>query len=274
MASKTRRSFQGMVPQIILMLITLALSGCNLQRNMLYYPSPYLPSQEQLAAERLEFWPSGPGDYRGFAAAAASSAPAGTIVVFHGNAGTASDRAYYVKALAPLGFRVILAEYPGYGRRSGQPGEKVFVQDAKETIRMVSEKFGDPVYLLGESLGCGVAAAAVKDSSVRTAGIILITPWDTLLAVAQKKFPWFPVRLFLTDTYDTVENLRSYPGRIAIVAAERDEVIPVEHARSLFGALPGDRKMWTVKNAGHNDWPGRVDRTWWNEIAGFIMNGR
>lgn len=52
------------------------------------------------------------------------------MIVFHGNAGAAIDRSYYVDALTPLGYRVVLAEYPGYGGRSGQPREKVFVADA------------------------------------------------------------------------------------------------------------------------------------------------
>ena len=48
----------------------------------------------------------------------------GTAIVFHGNAGHAGHRAYYARALTPLGLRVILAEYPGYGPRAGQPGEQ------------------------------------------------------------------------------------------------------------------------------------------------------
>ena len=187
-----------------------------------------------------------------------------------GNAGTAADRVYYVDALTRLGYRVILAEYPGYGGRKGDLGEEPFVLDAKETVRLASEQYGAPMFILGESLGCGVAAATAKGSLVKIDGIILITPWETLLSVAKEKLPWLPVWLFLKDKYDTIENLKEYQGRIAVIGAERDEVIPVQHAKALFGSLPGSHnKMFLIKGAGHNDWPEMVDLAWWKELMDF-----
>lgn len=253
----------------LIILPFLALAGCNLQRNMLYYPSTHLPTQASLAAKSIQFWPSGPKDYRGFLGVP-SGTPKGTFVIFHGNAGTAAERAYYTRTLTRLGYRVLLAEYPGYGARNGEPGEDVLVSDAKEILFLAFEQFGPPIVLLGESLGCGVAAAAVKDLSVRIDGIILITPWDTLQSVAGEKFSWLPVRFFLRDTYDTIGNLRKYRGRIAIVGAERDEVIPIRHALALFESLAANKRMYTIKDAGHNDWPGMVDQSWWKEIIYYL----
>jgi pimeloyl-ACP methyl ester carboxylesterase len=255
---------------IILIIFFPTLSGCDLQRNMLYYPSTYSPSQAFLAAHNVQFWPS-ETNYRGFISTVQVNKAKGTIVVFHGNAGTAADRVYYVKALTQLGYRVLLAEYPGYGGRKGVPGEKSFVHDAKETLRLASEQYGAPVFLLGESLGCGVAGAVAKDSPVKIDGIMLITPWDTLLSVAKEKFPWLPVRLFLKDKYDTVKNLKEYQGRIAIAGAERDEVIPIHHAQALSASLSGIHKMYTIKGVGHNDWLEMADPAWWKEITDFLQ---
>ncbi len=247
------------------------LTGCNVQNEMLYYPGSDIPSQDSLAAEDIQFWPSGKSDsYRGFIGTAPIKNIKATVVVFHGNAGTAADRTYYVQALAPLGYRVILAEYPGYGGRKGKPGEAALVNDARETVRLVSEQYGNPLVLLGESLGSAVAAASVKDSRVAVEGLILITPWNTLLAVAKEKFPWLPVRLFLTDRYDTIDNLKDFQGRTAILGAGKDEIIPIRHAHALYEALPGNKKMWTIKRAGHNDWPDWMDSSQWKEIADFM----
>ena len=248
----------------------LLLAGCNIQQTMLYYPTTELPSPVILAVQGIQVWPSETDGYRGFIGTAPIAAPNGTVIVFHGNAGSAADRSYYVRALSPLGYRVILAEYPGYGTRKGKLSEESFVKDAKETIRLASEHYGGRIYLLGESLGCGVAAAAAKDSPVPIAGIMLITPWDTLLSVAKEKVPWLPVRFLLKDTYDTVGNLKGYTGRIAVVGAERDEVIPIRHAQALFTSLPGERKMYTIKGAGHNDWLDVVSPAWWKELIEYI----
>jgi pimeloyl-ACP methyl ester carboxylesterase len=246
------------------------LASCNLQYRYLYYPSSYVPSGEELTADHIQFWPSGPSGYRGFVGATEDGNTKGTVIVFHGNAGTAADRGYYVKALDPLGYRVILAEYPGYGKREGELGERSFVDDAHATVRLASEKYGEPLFLLGESLGCGVAARLARDNSLNIDGFLLITPWDTLLAVAQTHFPWLPVRWFMKDTYDNIENLKLFSGRIAVVGAQRDEIVPIGHARTLYQSLTGDKRMWVIQGAGHNDWPMRVGPLQWREWMDFI----
>ena len=255
---------------VVPMLTIMALSGCDLRDRLLYFPSSSMPSQETLNAANMQLWPAGKNSYKGFISTAEINTIRGTVIVFHGNAGTAADRTYYMKQLEPLGYRVILAEYPGYGARKGKVGEKTFVSDATETVHLVSKRYGRPLFLLGESLGCGVAAAVVKVTPDTTDGLILITPWDSLLSVAKSKFPWLPVRFFLKDKYDTVGNLRGYKGRIAIAGAERDEVIPIGHATALCDSLHGSKRMWVIKGAGHNDWPAMADELWWREIMGFV----
>ena len=63
----------------------------------------------------------------------------GTVVVFHGNAGHVGHRAFYAAIFTRLGWRVILAEYPGYGPRGGQVGERPLVEDAEQTLRRAVE---------------------------------------------------------------------------------------------------------------------------------------
>ena len=170
-----------------------------------------------------------------------------------------------------LGFRVILAEYPKYGGRPGKVGEKPFVADGFETVRLAYEQYGEPLYLLGESLGCGVAAAIAKQTSVPIAGIILITPWDTLASVAKSLFPFLPVKMLLTDKYDSVENLKSFKKKISVVGAEQDEILPVQHAKNLYASLPEERKrLWIIKGAGHNDWPFHTDVSLFKEVTDFV----
>jgi len=249
----------------------MSLGGCNMQNKFLYFPSSEFPSAKLLAAENMKLWPTTSADYRGLIADRDAPAPNGTIVVFHGNGGTAFDRGFYLKSLMELGFRVVLAEYPKYGGRPGKVGEKPFVADGLETVRLAYEQYGEPLYLLGESLGCGVAAAIAKHTSVPIAGIVLITPWDTLAAVAKSLFPFLPVSLLLTDKYDSIDNLQSFNGKISVIGAERDEILPIRHARNLYQSLPeGKKRMWVIKGASHNDWPFYADGSLWKEITDFV----
>ncbi|MCX5850093.1 MAG: alpha/beta hydrolase [Deltaproteobacteria bacterium] len=245
-----------------------------MQNKFLYFPSAQWPTARALEYENMKLWQATASDYQGLIAAQEAPAPNGTIVLFHGNGGTALDRGFYLKPFMELGFRVILAEYPKYGGRPGKVGEKSFVADGVKTVRMAFEQYGEPLYLVGESLGCGVAAAIAKQTSTPIAGIILITPWDTLASVAKSIFPFLPVKLVLTDKYDSIENLKSFKNKISVIGAERDEILPIKHAINLYNALPEDRKrMWIIKGAGHNDWPMHADTSLFKEMTDFVKTG-
>ena len=242
-----------------------------MQNKFLYFPNDEWPSEAMLAAENLVLWQATGSDFRGLISAGNAPTPSGTIVLFHGNGGTAYDRSFYLEPLTELGFRVILSEYPQYGGRPGKVGEKPLVVDGLETVRLAFEQYGEPLYLLGESLGCGVAAAVAKKTSTPIAGIILITPWDTLAAVAKSLFPFLPVTMLLTDKYDSVSNLQSFKGNISVVGAERDEILPIRHAHNLFAKLPeGKKRMWVIQGADHNDWPFHTDESLWREMTDFV----
>jgi hypothetical protein len=260
--------------KIILLFLVMAifLGGCNMQNKFLYFPSAEKPSARMLEYENMKLWQATAEDYQGLIAAKEVLAPNGTIVLFHGNGGTAADRGFYLEPFMELGFRVILAEYPKYGGRPGRVGEKPFVAAGLETVRIAYEQYKEPLYLVGESLGCGVAAAVAKQASLPIAGIILITPWDTLASVAKSIFPFLPVKLVLTDKYDSIENLKSFKNKISVIGAERDEILPIKHAINLYNALPeGRKRIWIIKGAGHNDWPMHADASLFKEITDFVI---
>ena len=248
------------------------------QRRLLYPSSgrsPW-PAEGAIQSAGLAAWPrEAPREApRALVAQGASGAadPArGTVVVFHGNGGNAADRAYYAEALVPLGFAVVLAEYPGYGDRPGSPSEAAYVADARETIRLAHEAFGGPLLVWGESLGAGVAAQAAPEAGVPVAAVVMLTPWDRLGAVAQEAFPFVPARLVLRDRYDSVAGLSAYGGPVAVLVAERDEVIPSARGLALYEALRGPKRLWTFPGAGHNSWPLAPEEAWWREVTDWAL---
>lgn len=264
---KTRRKLilGGLILAVFLMLP----ACCNLQYMFLYHPSPARPPADFLAERGLAFWPSA-DNYRGLIDTARLGTIKGTVIVFHGNGGIAAYRDYYPGSLAPLGYRTILAEYPRYGGRGGELGEESYVSDALETIRIASETYGGKIYLLGESMGCAVAAAAAKQAGSGINGLVLFTPWDTLLSLAREKVPYLLVRPIMKDKYDSIVNLKEYKGRIAVIGAERDDIVPIGHAVKLYESLPGPKKMWTLKGADHNNWVYVIDKNTWKDIIEYV----
>lgn len=239
------------------------------QRRLLYLPATTPPHERVVQAAGLTFWPARAEPHRGFLAAEQPHTPRGTVIVFHGNAGSAADRSYYVRALAPLGYRVLLAEYPGYGGRPGQPSEAALISDAKETVELARHEFGSPIYLWGESLGCGIVSALAADNDVPVRAVILVTPWDSLPNLAQTIYWFFPTRWLVLDKFDNVENLADYSGRVAVVLAGRDEVIPLKHGHRLYESVTSNKKLWVFEHAGHNSWPIGVGEVWWQEVMEF-----
>ncbi len=240
-----------------------------LQRAMLYIPDRTRLSDEQATGAGLRHWPSFE-DFRGFVGRGEPAGAAGTVIVFHGNAGTAHHRGFYVDALSRLGLRVILAEYPGYGGRAGKPSEDVLVRDALETIRLARQEYGGPLFLWGESLGGGVAAAAVAETDIPIAGVVLFLAWDSLPDVAQTHYWYLPARRLVLDRYDNIDNLRDYEGNMAVVLAGEDEVVPVGHGMRLYEALPTGKRLWVFEGARHNEMPVAAGLPWWEEVVAYI----
>ena len=252
---------------IVYLLIALVLFV--FQRLLLYYPSDYKPSKEFLSGENLRYWPSSKL-YRGLTSARELADAKGTVIVFHGNAGTAYHRAFYINALSKQNLRVILAEYPGYGGRNGQPKESILVSDATETLRLAYQIYGEPLYLWGESLGSGVVSGVVPETDVPIKGLVLFLPWDSLPNLAQTHYWYLPARWLVLDQYNNVENLLRFEGNIAVILAEMDEVIPVKHGRKLYESIDTNKKLWLFEGAKHNSVPISPELLWWKEVSDFI----
>lgn len=241
-----------------------------MQRRMIYFPESSRPADDAIQAMGLRCWPDAADDFRGFVSANPSGPSLGTVVAFHGNAGSAWQRDYFIRALQPLGYRVVLAEYPGYEGRPGEINETAFVQDAIATVKMARSAFGAPIYLLGESMGCGVAAAAAACPDIDASGLILITPWDSLPDLAQTLYWYLPARLLTVDRFDSVRNLRSFDRPVAMAIAKNDTVVPNKHSLRLFQSLTAPKRLWEFPGAGHNSWPTGADAPWWREAMDFV----
>jgi alpha-beta hydrolase superfamily lysophospholipase len=242
---------------------------------MIYFPDTYSVEEQQLLADQanLKLWPS-TDDYRGLIAQTSQTTGKGTVIVFHGNAGSATDRTYYLDALEKLGYRVVLAEYPGYAARNGAPSEQALIADGIQTAKQALNDFGGPIFLWGESLGSGVACGIVNSGQVPVKGIVLVTPFSSMAAVAQHHYWFFLAKWLIRDKFDNIKYLHNYLGNTAILLAEQDEVIPNTNSLTLFESLPHrKKKLWMFKNAGHNTLPLSQELPWWQEVTQFV-NGQ
>jgi pimeloyl-ACP methyl ester carboxylesterase len=249
--------------------LAMILAVCLAQRRLLYVPTRIPPATGTNLAATAGFqaWQNSSGQYIGWKQAAKTAEAHGRILIIHGNAGSAIDRLSYadgLKALGPLD--VYILEYPGYGPRDGSPSQTSLFQAAAEALELL--KKDGPVYLMGESLGTGVASYLAGTFPEAVRSLLLIAPYHNMGEVAQHHFPILPVKWLLLDKFPSATYLQNYHGPLAVLLAGNDEVIPKQFGQRLFDAYPGPKKVWEVSAAGHNDLI-EQPAAWWRELAGF-----
>jgi len=247
------------------------LAGLSMfQDQLLYFPERASVAEMELASGGLSPWPTA-SDFRGLLAEPDGAVRA-TAIIFHGNAGHAGHRQFYIGVLTRLGLRVILAEYPAYGPRPGELGEKSLVADAEQTIALARRHYDGPLLIIGESLGAGVAAAASDAQRELIAGLLLITPWDRLEQVAAHHYPLLPVQWLLRDRYDSVAHLATFGRPVMVAIAARDSIVPPQFGQALYAALSEPKRLAVIEGAEHNDWFTRLDDPWWQEAVDFLLS--
>jgi uncharacterized protein len=127
-----------------------------------------------------------------------------------------------------------------------------------------------PVLLLGESLGSGVAAHVAAALPEQVAGLLLVTPFQSLLAVARHHLPWLPVSLLLRDRFESGQLLADYVGPLVIVTASDDNIVPARLALPLKEAHRGPLPHWQQEGAGHNTLDLNPRASGWRDIDTFL----
>jgi pimeloyl-ACP methyl ester carboxylesterase len=173
------------------------------------------------------------------------------ILGFGGNAWNGQDVAEYLHELYPDD-AVVAFHYRGYAPSSGQPSAEALIEDAPLVYDAAVERVKPRrVIVVGFSIGSGVAATLAGKRKM--AGLILVTPFDSLKAVAQSMYPWLPVGPFFSHEIDAAAALKGSKVPVAIVAAERDEIVPGDRTAALKKAVPNLVFERTIRRTGHND---------------------
>ncbi len=243
------------------------------QRRLMYFPVTCSEEAALAAAGRLGLapWRDGKGVLAGFTARAEGS-PVARLLVLQGNAGMALDRVHYAQAFARLGVEVTLLEYPGYGARPGSPSGESLGEAAAEALDGLVAAGPEPVWVLGESLGSGVAARAVALRPRAVKGVILVTPFARMADVVRLQYPLLP-SLLLRDRWAPEHDLAGYTGPAAVLLAGRDEVVGVAQGRRLFETLRGRKRLWVQEEATHNGLDLDPAAPHWQQMASFLAGG-
>jgi uncharacterized protein len=222
------------------------------QRKLMYMPfggetAPADVGLPRVKAERLAlasgdsivtwYWPS------------AASKP--TIIYFHGNGGSLALRDTTFKWFMGQRWGFYAPSYPGFSGSSGRPTEATIIAAAVAAYDALRAKgvAASDIILYGESLGTGVAIQVASQRP--SAAVILEAPYSSVVDVAADRFWYLPVRLAISDTFDSVTHIRRVKAPVLILAGTRDAVIPVTFAQKLAAAT-GEPKRYLEYANGHH----------------------
>ena len=196
-----------------------------------------------------------------------AGSPAPLVIYFGGNAEEVSWLAQTAEKFA--GWSLLLVNYRGYGESGGKPSERALLADAIVVHDYATRRSDvDPgrIVAMGRSLGTGVAVHLAAERALR--GVILVSPYDSLVAVGSAHYPFLPVSLMLRHRFDSLARARGIEAPLLCLVAEGDRIVPVAHSRVLFEAWRG-RKIWRdIPRADHDTIAGEPG--YWNAITDFL----
>lgn len=146
---------------------------------------------------------------------------------------------------------IYLVNYRGYGGSTGRPTEAALIGDAEAIYDQLATQH-DRIVVMGRSLGTGVATALASSRPV--AGLVLVTPFDSIANVGAGRYPWLPVRWLIKDPYDSAARIGKVRAPVLVLIAERDDSILRPRTDALIAAAPtGLVHTVVIPAAGHND---------------------
>jgi uncharacterized protein len=187
-----------------------------------------------------------------------SNHPERILLYLHGNALNIGANLYAASGFYKAGFSVLLIDYRGFGRSEGRfPNETRIYEDAATTWNyVVGERKIDPgqIYIYGHSLGGAVAIdLAIKHPDA--AGLIVESTFTSVQRVtaARKLFAIFPVKLLLTQKFDSINKVSNLKIPVLFIHGINDSTVPAFMSQELYTAAPKPKQLILVPGADHNN---------------------
>lgn len=232
------------------------------QRSLIYYPQ-----FTGTAAAGGDFRIAGAaGERRGWIV---HPGQVDAVIYFGGNAESVeANREDFARFLPDR--TAYLVPYRGYGGNPGTPTQAGLFEDALTLYDEVRQRHPQGrIAVIGRSLGSGVASYLATHRPVHE--LVLVTPFDSLAAVAATHYPWLPVRWLLADRYPSAEFLQAYQGRWLVLRAGRDQVVPPRNTDRLIEAVGNTPQVLNFPEAGHDDISAASG--YWSTMANFLSQG-
>ena len=172
-----------------------------------------------------------------------------TILFFHGNAGSLENRTYKLNHFKNLNLNFLIIAWRGFNGNKGKPNEMGLYEDAESAIKWLKAKGVKEknIILYGESLGTGVAVEVAQNKNY--AGVILESPFTSMVNMGKKYYPFFPVSFLLKDKFESYKKINKISVPVLIMHGKVDKIVPYAMGKKMY-ELANDPKFFYSQEYG------------------------
>ena len=219
---------------VILIYLTITFVLYYSQRSLLYHPSENNYSGDNLMVsidkvkiltddniELISWYHKKKDNYK-------------TILFLHGNAGSLENRIHKINHFNDMDVNFLIVAWRGFSGNRGKPTENGLYIDAKSAVKWLTNKGvkEEDIIIYGESLGTGVGTEIAQNKNF--AGIILESPFTSMVDAGADKYPIFPIRLLLKDKYESDKKIKNIKSPILIMHGEVDKIVPFWMGKKMY----------------------------------------
>ena len=174
-----------------------------------------------------------------------------TILFLHGNAGTLENRIHKINHFNSMNVNFIIVAWRGFSGNKGKPSEEGFYQDANSVVEWLKTKniFEKDIIIYGESLGTAIAIEIAQNKDF--GGIILESPFTSMIELGKLKYPFLPVKLLLKDNYESDTKIKNIKSPILIMHGKADNIVPFYMGKKMYELANSPKYFYFPKYDNH-----------------------
>jgi len=174
-----------------------------------------------------------------------------TILFFHGNAGSLENRIHKLNHFNKMDINFLIIAWRGFSGNKGKPTEKGLYEDGRSAINWLISKGveEEDIIIYGESLGTGVATHLSQNKNF--AGVILETPFTSMVDAARIFYPYIPVSLLLKDKFDNKRKIKNINIPVLIMHGEADQIVPFFMGEKIYEIANEPKYSYFTKHDNH-----------------------
>ena len=222
------------------------------QRNLLYYPSAnnYSDHKINFNYEEIFIRTNDGYDLKGWFHEK-DKIKKKTLVFFHGNAGDLNNRIYKLNELKNFDINILIVAYRGFSGNKGKPTEQGLYEDANSTLNWLKEHAvkEEQIIIYGESLGTSVSVEVTQHKNF--AGIVLESPFTSMIDTGKFYYPYLPVSLLLKDKYETLKKLKNINIPILVMHGKKDKIVPFHMGKKIYDSAKEPKFFYFSKEDDH-----------------------